>query len=297
MVTIPTKKLANGFELPVYGLGLWEMGGRWESETSQDEANISAIRAALDAGITHIDTAEGYGAGHAEELLAKAIDGYDRSRLIIASKVSSHNQAYGDLLRSCEASLKRLRTDYLDLYMLHRFPEPGIDIVDTMKAMDELVRQGMVKNIGLSNVTQRRFNTAQELTKNKIVCNQIHYNVQYRETEERGLLKYAQTNDVMLVAWRPLQKGTLLSAPLLGELAKKYNKTPSQIAINWLISQKNVVTIAKTSTVEHLMENLGAVDWTMKNDDIERIRAEFPDQKTVSDAVPLDYASDTQPNY
>jgi diketogulonate reductase-like aldo/keto reductase len=297
MVMIPTKKLRSGFELPVYGLGLWEMGGRWEADVSKDAAEVDAIRAAIDAGITHIDTAESYGAGHAEELLKRAIEGYDRKSLILASKVAAPHQGYDDLMRACEASLRRLGTDYLDLYMLHRFPEQGIGIVDTMRAMDELIRQGMIKNIGVSNLTQRRFDLAQSLTKNKIVCNQVHYNVKYREVEERGLLKHAQTNDIMLVAWRPLQKGTILNTPILSELAKKYNKTPSQIAINWLISQQNVVTIAKTSNVNHLKENLGAVGWLMEDDDIERIREDFPNQEMVSDAVPLDYASDTPPNY
>lgn len=296
-MSIPTKKLKNGFELPVYGLGLWEMGGRLDADTAHDEREINAIRAAIDAGITHIDTAELYGNGHAEELLKEAINGYNRSKLIIASKVSAWDQSYDDLIKACEGSLERIGTDYLDLYMLHRFPEKGINIADTMKAMDELVRQGVVKNIGMSNVTQRRFDLAQSLTKNKIVCNQVHYNVQYREAEARGLLKHAQGNDVMLVAWRPLQKGTLPQDSIINNLAKKYEKTPAQIAINWLISQKNVVTISKTSSIEHLKENLGAIDWVMDDGDIELIRRDFPNQQVVSDAVPLDYTSDTPPNY
>lgn len=297
MITIPTKKLASGFELPVYGLGLWGMGGRREVDTSNDSAEVAAIRTAIEEGITHIDTAESYGVGHAEELLGKAIEGHDRSKLILASKVSGTNQSYDNVIQACEESLRRIGTDYLDLYMLHSFPDPGIDIAETMRAMDELVRQGMVKNVGLSNVTQRRFNVAQSLTDNKIVCNQVHYNMQYREIEERGLLKFAQSNDHFLVAWRPLQKGTLPDSPLIAQLAKKYNKTTSQIAINWLVSQQNVVTIAKTSTIEHLRENLGAVDWVMETEDIERIRKDFPDQQLVSDAVPLDYASDTPAHY
>lgn len=292
MVVIPTKKLDSGFELPVYGLGLWQMGGRWEADSSNDVSEVDAIRAAIDAGITHIDTAESYGAGHAEELLGKAIKGYDRSKLFVVSKVSEVHQGYDDLIRSCEASLKRIDTDYLDLYMLHRFPGSGTDITRTMKALDELVRQGMIKNIGVSNLTPHRFNALQELTQNKIVCNQVHYNVQYREIEKRNVLKHAQDKDVMLVAWRPLQKGALEPAFILSELAKKYNKTPSQVAINWLISQQNVVTIAKTSSIEHLKENLGAVDWTMEADDIERIRTDFPNQQFISDAVPLDYEAD-----
>lgn len=292
-MNIPTKTLANGFSLPVYGLGLWEMGGRYEADASQDEREVAAIRAALDAGITHIDTAESYGNGHAEELLRRATEGIDRRQLTIATKVSASNQGYDDTKRALHASLARLGMSYVDLYMIHRFPEPGISIAETMRAMDELIEEGLVRNIGVSNLSPRRFDEAQKHTQHKLVCNQVHYNVQYREAVSRGVLEQCQTTDTMLVAWRPLQKGTILTSSLLAELAEKYQKTPAQIAINWLISQSNVVTIAKTSSIEHMNENLGAVDWTMDAGDIERIAVEFPDQKVVSDAVPMDYAADT----
>ena len=294
-MNIPKKKLSSGFELPVYGLGLWQMGGRWEADDSNDDNEVKAIRAALDAGITHIDTAESYGNGHAEEILKKALQGYDRTKLIITTKVSASNQFYEGIHKSFKASLERMGLEYVDLYLLHRFPEPGIDITETMRAMDELVEQGVVKNIGVCNMTPNRFNEVQKHTKNKLVCNQVHYNVQYREIEDKGVLKHSQDNDVMLVAWRPLQKGILPQSSLLEELAKKYDKTPVQIAINWLISQENVVTLSKTSDPEHLRENLGAMGWLMEVDDIERVRKEFPDQQLVSDAVPLDYEADVTP--
>jgi len=291
-MTIPTKKLKSGFELPVYGLGLWQMGGRNEPDTSNDEQDIQAIRAAIDAGITHIDTAEKYGVGHAEELLARALEGYDRSKLLIATKVAGENQGYDDLLRSFEGSLKRIGTDYIDLYLLHSYPRPGIPVAETMRAMDRLVDEGVVKNIGVCNLSNNRFDEAQKHTKNKLVCNQVHYNVEYREMEKYDVVEYCQKQDVLLVAWRPLQKGLLPQAAVIDELAKKYGKTPAQIAINWLISQQNVVTISKTSSLEHLKENLGAIGWTMEAEDIERIRKEYPDQKFASDAVPLDYPAD-----
>jgi len=120
---IPRKELMSGFALPVYGLGAWQMGGRGEADSTNDETDIAAIQKALDLGVTHIDTAESYGAGHSEELVGRAIKGRDRKQLTIATKVSAWNQSYDDLRRSFEASLLRLGTDYVDLYMLHRFPD------------------------------------------------------------------------------------------------------------------------------------------------------------------------------
>ncbi|HVS79092.1 MAG TPA: aldo/keto reductase, partial [Candidatus Saccharimonadales bacterium] len=130
-MNIPIKTLKSGFSLPVYGLGTWEMGGRWEADHSKDDAEVSAIKAAIEHGITHIDTAESYGAGHAEELVAEAVKKQDRSRLIIATKVSGDHQGYDGVMKAFEASLKRLDMSYVDLYLLHRYPEPGISTADT----------------------------------------------------------------------------------------------------------------------------------------------------------------------
>src|SRR5690606_35488374 len=124
------------FSLPVYGLGTWQMGGRGEADYSNDSAEIKAIQKAIELGVTHIDTAESYGAGHSEELVGDAIKGLDRSKLQIATKVSAHNQNYDQLLKSFEGSLIRLSTDYVDSYILHRYPLPGIDIEDTMRAIN-----------------------------------------------------------------------------------------------------------------------------------------------------------------
>lgn len=292
-MSIPVKKLKNGFSLPVYGIGLARVGGYEEPDTSQDSQWIEAIKQAIDSGITHFDTAEAYGAGHSEELLSQAINGVRRDQLIIASKISAWNQSYDKVRKSCEASLKRLKTDYIDLYMLHTFPEPGIDIKDTMRAMTELVDQGLIKHIGVSNLSTNRFKAAQAATPHKIVCNQLHYNVQFREPEARGILEYLQKNDIFLVAWKPIQRGELAQVNILEELAEKYNKTWRQVAINWLISQDHVVTICKTTSPEHLQENLGALGWSMEPEDIERIRNDFPNQEKIGN-WPLDYKADVE---
>lgn len=294
-MNIPVKTLDSGFSLPIYGLGTWQMGGRFERDDSNDEVEIQAIKNAIEHGITHVDTAESYGAGHAEELVAEAVKSVERAKLIIATKVSGPNQGYEGVLKAFEASIKRLEMSYVDLYLLHRYPEPGISIQDTMKALDELVAQGVVKNIGVCNMTINRFTEAQKYTKNKLVYNQLHYSLDTREVEACGLVKYCQENDIFLSAWGPLGKGELEDAPILKEMAEKYGKTAYQVAINWLISQPNVITIPKTTSLDHLKENLGALGWGMTVEDQERLSKEYPNQKQVSDRVPLDYPADIEP--
>ncbi len=289
---IPTKRLGTGFELPVYGLGTWQMGGRFQRDAENDDArDVRAIEAAIEAGVTHIDTAEAYAAGHTEKLVGRAIRRHDRERLFLASKVGlSQPPRDKKVIETAEQSLRRLGTDYLDLYLLHRF-NSQVPLGETMAALDSLVERGLVRHLGVSNFSEERFQAAQRHTAHKLVTNQVHYNLEIREMETAGVLDFCQRSDVMLVAWRPLQKGMLLrnDTPIVSELAAKYEKSPAQIAINWLTSQDNVVTLAKTSTSEHLWENLGALGWRLDPDDIERLRREFPDQQHVSDAVPLDH--------
>jgi diketogulonate reductase-like aldo/keto reductase len=286
---IPTKKLQSGFEIPVFGLGTWMMGGdRLRNPQNNDQADITAIKNAIEAGITHIDTAESYAEGHAETLVGEAIKGYDRKKLFIVSKAKKENHAYDDLLNSAKASLERLGTEYLNLYLLHA-PSHVVPIEETMKAMDYLVEKGLVRHLGVSNFTVPQMKRAQEVTKNKIVANQLHLNLMYRETEKAGLIEYCQQNDVMFIAWRPLQKGVLLEGgkEILEQFAKKYDKTPAQIAINWLISQKNLVTLSKIADTAHLQEDLGAIGWAMSQEDIASLSKNFPNQQFISDAVPL----------
>jgi diketogulonate reductase-like aldo/keto reductase len=286
---IPTKKLKSGFEMPVYGLGTWQMGGRETRDpNNDDDADIQAIKRAINLGITHIDTAESYADGYTEVLVGKAIKDYQREKLFLVSKVKVIHLKYDDLIASCKASLRRLNTSYLDIYLIH-FPNPDIPIEETMRAMNTLFEQGLIKNIGVSNFNINEIEKAQSYTKNKIVASQLHLNLKYREAEKKGVLKYCQKHDMMFIAWRPLQKGVLLQhdESIVIELAKKYYKTPTQIAINWLISQDNVVTLSKTRNIEHLKENLGAVDWKMDKEDIEKLRNNYPNQENISDAVPL----------
>lgn len=156
-----------------------------------------------------------------------------------------------------------------------------------MRALDELIRLGMVKNIGVCNFTKEHLAEAQCYTKNKIVCNQVHYNLSFREPERKGLVEYCRNNDVFLSAWRPVGNLPEDIPLVLKEMCDKYRKTPSQISINWLISQSYITTLSKTRHLGHLEENLGALDWIMDKEDIERLRKEYPNQQDISDDVPL----------
>lgn len=277
------KTIANTFSLPEIGLGTWKIGGEREADTSRDTEWVDAIKTAIDIGYTHIDTAAMYGVGHCEELVAKAITGVNREELQIATKVFATELGYEDFIASSKASMDRLGVDYLDLHYIHG-PNPDIPLVETMRALDDLVAEGLVKNIGVSNFTVELLEEAQSLTKNKIVVNQVEYNLVTREQSKYGgctkmeseILPYCQANDMLLVAYKPIDRGSILKPhDLLDELCKKYNKTRAQIAMNWLVSQPNVVTIVKSEDPDRLQENLGASDWYMDSEDVEKLRNGF----------------------
>lgn len=265
---IPTKK-AGDFELPVLGLGTWRVGGDDQRDEDYDLENaIKVIRQALDMEITHIDTAEMYGHGFAEEIVAEAVKGYERSKLFLTSKVLPKNLHYNDVLFACRKSLERLKCEYLDLYLIHA-PNPKISLAETMEAMDYLVDNGYTRHIGVSNFDWKLIEEAQRYTKHKIVTNQIHYNLNAREYEADGTVDYCAKHEILVTAYRPYG-GTLRGAvdeKALQNLAKKYQKTYAQIAINWVISKPNIVALFKTVNSEHLKENLGALGWGLDEED------------------------------
>lgn len=274
---IPAKQLRNGFTMPVLGLGTWGMGGWMQQEGDHDAADIAAIRRAMDAGMTHIDTAERYAEGHAERLVGEAIRGEDRSRLFLVSKVSPEHLGYDDLLRSAEQSLHRLGTEYLDLYLIHD-PNPAIPIGESMRAMDRLTEQGMIRHRGVSNFTVAHLEEAGKHTPHPIVANQVHYNLGFRDPESNGLLHYAKECDWLLIAWRPVRDVLRMPIPppVLRDICNRYEKTVVQVALNWLVMQHNVVTLVKCGSPQHLDEALGSLEWSLSGEDVARLHREFP---------------------
>ncbi len=259
--------------VPALGLGTWEMGGRFHPDYSQDDDVVEIIRYAVERGMSLIDTAEVYGAGHCEELVGEAIKRFPREKVFIATKVWPDNLRYEAVLKALERSLERLGTSYVDLYQVH-WPNPFIPVRETMKAMEKLVDEGKVRFIGVSNFSVKELDEAMShLSKYDIVSNQVLYNPMSRLIEEE-LLPFCKKNKITIIAYRPLGKGSLLKDPYrsrLEKLGRKYNKTPAQLIINWVIRHENVIAIPKTLKKSHLDELLGSVGWKMTSEDYEKL--------------------------
>ncbi len=283
------KELKNGFSLPELSMGTWMIGGTaTRNPDCDEESGVESIRRGIKAGVTCIDTAEMYAGGFTEELVGRAIEGFKRTTLQIMSKVSPQNLHYDSVLRSAEASLKRLGLDFLDVYLIHK-PNPNIPLRETMRGMRALQEEGMIREVGVSNFSVTTLRDAQECLGKSIVLNQVHYNLVYREPEISGLLEYCQENDIFLMAWRPLEKGAIFKncPPVLEDTCGKYDKTPAQIAINWLLSQEGVVTLSTMRRERSLHDNLGSLGWKMAKEDLEKLRIHFPEQQKVSNREPL----------
>ncbi len=259
------------------GMGTWMIEGR--SRDGESRA-IEALRLGLDLGMNHIDTAEMYGNGRAEELVAQAVD-EQREQVFLVSKVLPSNASYQGTLKACERSLKRLKTDFIDLYLLH-WPSSQNPIKETMHAMEELVDEGMIRYIGVSNFDVGLLREAQHaLKKYRIACNQVLYHLAYRGIE-RDLIPYCAENGIAIVGYSPFGHGNFPSpysrgGKVLAEIAKRYNRTIRQVALNFLTRDPNLFTIPKTSNPDHIRDNSGGVgDWKLTNEDIAAIDRLFP---------------------
>ena len=269
----------TGEKIAAIGFGTWRIGGGMSPDYSHDREAIEAIKYAIKLGMTHIDTAEIYGAGHAEELVGKAIKELPREDLFIATKVWHTNLRYDDVLKACERSLKRLQTSYVDLYIIH-WPSRAIPLSETMKAMERLYKEGKTRYIGVSNFSADQVEEARSyLSVTDVVANQVEYNL-YNRSIEAELMPYCFKNGITITAYSPLAKGTLareLKSPrnrrakILFDLAEKYSKTPTQIALNWVIWHEQVIAIPKAIQKHHIEENAAAAGWKLTKQDYELI--------------------------
>jgi diketogulonate reductase-like aldo/keto reductase len=258
---------ATGVKVAVVGQGTWQMR----------KDGLEALRAGIELGMTHIDTAEMYTGS--EEVIGEAIRG-SRKKVFLVSKVLPSNASYKGTLRACDESLKRLNTDYLDVYLLHWW-SGSHPIGETMRAMEELVSAGKILHIGVSNLDVDRLKQAQKaLTREKIVCNQVMYHLRSRAVENH-VLPYCESQNIAVVGYSPFGQGDF-PAPAtkqgkeLQTIGERHGKTARQVALNFLTRRKSLFTIPKASKVRHVRDNADGAGWELTEDDLKLIDTAFP---------------------
>ncbi len=246
-------KNIQGVEVPELGFGTFKLIGK---ECEQ------AVKLALNVGYRHIDTAQVY---KNEREVGNGIKQahIKRDELFVTTKVWMNNLAPEEVIKSTERSLQDLDLPYVDLLLIH-WPNPDFDIEKTIEAMLSVRDQGKALNIGVSNFPMKLLKEVNEELAAPIFCNQVEYHPLLGQFE---LLEYAADQDLLVTAYSPLAQGEIFKIPLLQDLAEKYGKTPSQIALRWLVEQEQVVAIPKASSREHMEENLDIYDFTLEDDD------------------------------
>ncbi|MDW8360956.1 MAG: aldo/keto reductase [Myxococcales bacterium] len=254
--------------VPVVGIGTWNM------ERDDRRSAVAAIRAALDVGATHVDTAELYGDGRVEEIVAEAIEGR-RDEVFLVSKVLPQNASREGAVRACERSLRRLRTDRLDVYLLH-WPGPH-PLEETIEAFEALVRAGKIRAWGVSNFDVEDLERALAIAgPGRIACNQVLYHLRERGIEHR-VVPWCEAHGVAVTGYTPFGRGPFPeSHPVLGALARKHGVEPRTIALAFLVRRPSLFAIPKTSTPDRARRNAAAADLTLDADDLEALERAFP---------------------
>jgi diketogulonate reductase-like aldo/keto reductase len=260
----------NNITLPKIGFGTWKIGGASTPDLKLDSVSSAAIHSALEIGYTHFDTAEMYADGHAEELLGQTIreSKIKRENLFITTKVTPSHLHYDDVLRACQNSLHRLQMEYIDLYLIH-WPSAGNKYEDTFRALNKLVKDGKVKHLGVSNFNLKLLKQAQELSETPILTNQVPYSLSDRSYVKNGVLEYCQQNNIFVTAYSPIDEGNLRSNKTLEAIAKAHHKTIFQIALAWVISQPNIITIPMSTNRQHIQENFEAAEIVLTKEEID----------------------------
>ena len=249
----------HGLKIPKIGFGTWRIGGEAAPNPAIEQASLDALRSAVELGYTHFDTAEYYAGGHAEELLAQTMLDLRVSResLFITSKVSPEHLRAEDVRKACENSLRRLKSDYLDLYLIH-WPNPLIKLEETFKALNELVRDGKIRHLGVSNFKLKDLKKAKQLCETPLLTDQVRYSLPDKTYVENGVLDYCRQNDILLTAYSPVKFRNLNVNQTLKEIGKAHNATAFQIALAWLVAQPRVITIPMSYDPLHQKQNLEA---------------------------------------
>ncbi len=259
--------------LPKIGFGTWSIGGGSTADPKLDSASMTALRSALETGYTHFDTAEFYAAGHSEELVGRAVreTSTARGNVFITTKVSPEHLGYDDVLKSCENSLRRLKMDYIDLYLIHWPPRSISKLDNAFKALNKLVRDGRVKHLGVSNFNIKWLKRSQELSETPIVTNQVPYRLPDKAYMDNGVLEYCQQNDMLVTAYSPVKFRSMRVNKTLGKIAEAHSATPFQIALAWLVMQPRVITIPMSFNPQHIKENFAAADIELSDKEMEQL--------------------------
>ena len=262
----------NKLQIPKIGFGTWKIGGESSPNPKVDSISLAALSSALEVGYTHIDTAEMYAGGHSEELIGQAIRAskIKRESLFITSKVMPSHLGYDQVLKSCEASLRRLQMDYVDLYLIH-WPQIGMKLEETFRALNQLVREGKVKHLGVSNFNLKLLKQSQTLSETPILTNQVPYSLSDRSYVKNDVLDYCQQNNILLTAYSPINQGHFPINKTLEAIAKAHSATPHQIAIAWLTMQPRVITIPMSFNAIHIKENWDAAEIVLSDDEMKQL--------------------------
>ena len=265
--------LPNGERIPKIGFGTWKIGGGSYPDPTLDSVSLAALRSALEIGYTHFDTAEMYASGHTEELLGRAIreSNIKRESLFITSKVLPSHLKYDDVLRACENSLKRLKMEYIDLYLIH-WPQAGMKLEDTFRALNKLVHDKKVRCVGVSNFNLKLLQQSREMCETPLATNQVPYSLSDRSYTKNGVLEYCQQNNILLTAYEPVDKGHLSVDRALRSVAGAHNATPYQIALAWLIAQPGVITIPMSLNPQHIRENFESADIELTQEELRLLK-------------------------
>lgn len=264
-----TIELSSGQEMPVLGMGTWRMG----ENPQHRQREIDALRHGLELGFSLIDTAEMYGEGGAEDVVGEAIARH-RSKVFLVSKVYPHNASRKGAIAACERSLKRLNTDHIDLYLLHW--RSSIPLSETLEAFQTLQKAGKIRSYGVSNFDTDDMKSALKLKGGQSICtNQVLYNLTRRGIE-LDLLPWCQQHSIPVMAYSPIEQGRLLGNAMLAAIAQEKGATAAQIAIAWLLHQKDVIVIPKSSRIEHIEQNYAASNIILNTKDLKNLETAFP---------------------
>jgi diketogulonate reductase-like aldo/keto reductase len=271
-----TISLPNGETVPSLGLGTWMMG----EDASRRDDELAALRAGIEAGMRLVDTAEMYGDGAAEELVGEAVAG-QRDGVFIVSKAYPQNASRARLPQTCEASLRRLGTDRIDLYLLHW--RGNVPLAETVEAMQALQQAGKIRHWGVSNLDAEDMDELIAAGGSLCATDQILYNLS-RRGPEHDLLPWLSAQGMTAMAYSPVEQGRLIGNKVLSGIAGDIGLTPAQIALAWVLRQPHLVAIPKAGSVAHVLDNRGAANAVLSKETLARLDAAFPAPKG---SVPL----------